>query len=286
VLAIREQVLGPEHPDTAISLNGLAALLDDMGGYGAARPLYERALAIYEQALGPEHPNTAASLNGLAALLHLQGEYGAARPLFERALAIYEQALGPEHPDLASSCNYLAVLLLETGEIHLAQPYIQRACAIRPQHNLDWYWQALILLANYNTHAASTALERSYHLADQDDLVNCITHFWRGVIADLDNDPHQTQTAFAQAEQVLASLSGHELHKLRGLIAAQSQDIAAAQGHYQVVLADQQQLGKLTSHRIYLGLLARLFPDRAAFHDTHTWLATELRQRMVQSADG
>ncbi|NJP06849.1 MAG: tetratricopeptide repeat protein [Chloroflexaceae bacterium] len=45
-LAISEQALGPNHPDTASALNNLALLLVDQGDYAAARPLYERALAI------------------------------------------------------------------------------------------------------------------------------------------------------------------------------------------------------------------------------------------------
>jgi len=57
-LTIREEVLGPEHPDTAQSLDNLAVLLDAQGDYAQAKPLYERALAIYEEVLGPEHPNT------------------------------------------------------------------------------------------------------------------------------------------------------------------------------------------------------------------------------------
>ncbi|MBP1468758.1 tetratricopeptide repeat protein, partial [Candidatus Chloroploca sp. M-50] len=87
-LAIRERVLGPEHPDTALSLNNLASLHQTQGNYDAARPLYERALAISERVLGPEHPNTATSLNNLAELLRAQGNYDAARPLYARALAI------------------------------------------------------------------------------------------------------------------------------------------------------------------------------------------------------
>ena len=57
-LAIREQALGPAHPDTATSLNNLAYLLWAQGDYAAARPLYERALQIVEQVLGVSHPTT------------------------------------------------------------------------------------------------------------------------------------------------------------------------------------------------------------------------------------
>ena len=54
-LAICEKALGPEHPDTAASLNNLADLLRAQGDLAGARPLFERALAIIEKALGPEH---------------------------------------------------------------------------------------------------------------------------------------------------------------------------------------------------------------------------------------
>jgi tetratricopeptide (TPR) repeat protein len=57
-LAIYEKSLGPEHPDTANSLNNLAALYYKQGKLGEAMPLYQRALAIYEKSLGPEHPST------------------------------------------------------------------------------------------------------------------------------------------------------------------------------------------------------------------------------------
>jgi tetratricopeptide (TPR) repeat protein len=68
VVALREKALGPEHPDTALSLNNLAELYEATGAYAKAEPLYRRALAIREKTFGPEHPDTATSLNNLALL--------------------------------------------------------------------------------------------------------------------------------------------------------------------------------------------------------------------------
>jgi tetratricopeptide (TPR) repeat protein len=110
VLAINETNLGPEHPDTATSLNNLAMLYRSLGRYGEAELLLRRSLAIREKALGPEHPDTATSLNNLASLHRSQGRYGEAEPLYKRSLAIREKALGPEHTDTATSLNNLAVL--------------------------------------------------------------------------------------------------------------------------------------------------------------------------------
>jgi tetratricopeptide (TPR) repeat protein len=64
-LAIREKVLGPEHPDTAASLNNLTWLYQCQGKYEQAEPLMQRALTIWEKALGPENVNTAISINDL-----------------------------------------------------------------------------------------------------------------------------------------------------------------------------------------------------------------------------
>jgi tetratricopeptide (TPR) repeat protein len=67
-LAIRDKALGPEHSDTATSLNNLAGLYRLTGDYAKAEPLLRRALAICEKTLGPEHPLTAGSVSNLAIL--------------------------------------------------------------------------------------------------------------------------------------------------------------------------------------------------------------------------
>jgi tetratricopeptide (TPR) repeat protein len=110
-LALREQELGPDHPDTATSLNNLAELYRAQGRYGEAEPLYQRALALCERVLGADHPDTAMSLNNLAALYDAQGRYGEAEPLYQRALVIYERVLGADHPDTATVRENYTILL-------------------------------------------------------------------------------------------------------------------------------------------------------------------------------
>ena len=68
-LAIREKVLGSDHPDTATTLHNLAYLYQDQGKYEQAEALYQRALAIYEQAFDPDHPYIANTLENYACLL-------------------------------------------------------------------------------------------------------------------------------------------------------------------------------------------------------------------------
>ncbi len=130
-LAIREEALGPEHPDTATSLNHLAILLQDQGDLAAARPLFERALAICEKALGSEHPRTATSLNNLGFLLRMQGDLVAARALLERALTIDENVYGREHPEVATDLNNLGMVLHSQMDLAAARPLYERGLSIR-----------------------------------------------------------------------------------------------------------------------------------------------------------
>jgi tetratricopeptide (TPR) repeat protein/transcriptional regulator with XRE-family HTH domain len=132
-LAIYERELGANHPDTARSLNNLAALYYAQGKYTEAEPLYQRALAIREQELGANHPATATSLNNLGKLYHTQGKYTEAEPLYQRALVILERELGANHPDTALSLNNLGELYQAQGKYAEAEPLYQRALAIREQ---------------------------------------------------------------------------------------------------------------------------------------------------------
>ena len=129
-LAIDQKAQGPDHADTATSLNNLAAIYDGQGRYGEAEPLYRRALAIREKVLGPDHPDTAQSLNNLAGIYRQQGRYREGEPLLQRALAIREKAQGPDHADTATSLNNLAAIYDDQGRYTEAEPLHQRALAI------------------------------------------------------------------------------------------------------------------------------------------------------------
>ena len=59
-------MLGPEHPDTLASRNGLAAAWQEVGWAAEAIALFEQTLAGRVRALGPGHPTTASSRVNLA----------------------------------------------------------------------------------------------------------------------------------------------------------------------------------------------------------------------------
>lgn len=130
-LAIREKVLGEEHPDTALSLNNLGHLLHLLGELTGAGSYLEQALAISEKTVGEEHDLTALCLNNLGYLLQMQGDLAGARPCHERALAIRKKVLGEEHPETALSLSNLGYIHYIQGDLDGTRPYLERALAIR-----------------------------------------------------------------------------------------------------------------------------------------------------------
>jgi tetratricopeptide (TPR) repeat protein len=130
-LAIRQKVLGEEHPDTATSLNTLGFLLESLEERTAARPYYERALAIRQKLFGEDHLDTAESLNNVGYSRQVQGDLVGARPYHERALAVRQKLLGEEHPLIAISLSNLAYLHYAQGDLNQARSHLDRALAMQ-----------------------------------------------------------------------------------------------------------------------------------------------------------
>jgi tetratricopeptide (TPR) repeat protein len=80
--------LGPDHPNTAISLINLAALYFNQGKYEEAEPLYQRSLAILEKTLPPDHPTIALAMENYSRLIKKMNRNEEAATLEERARAI------------------------------------------------------------------------------------------------------------------------------------------------------------------------------------------------------
>ncbi|WP_293256724.1 serine/threonine-protein kinase [Nannocystis sp.] len=130
-LAIREELLGRDHPEVATSLSHVANIQRDRGELAAALVALERALTIREQAFGPDHPTVAAALNDLALLQQVRGKYPEAQALLERALVIAEAAWGAEGLDAATILNNLGRVRHMRGDYGEAQLLLERALAIR-----------------------------------------------------------------------------------------------------------------------------------------------------------
>ncbi len=130
-LHIREQVLGPEHPDVATLLNYLAAIYYEQSKYPEAERLLQRVLRIREQALGAEHPDVARTLNNLGELYRMQSKYPEAERLLQHAWQILEQTLSPDHPSVANTLNTLGIIYTIQTRYGEAERLLQRGLRIR-----------------------------------------------------------------------------------------------------------------------------------------------------------
>ena len=114
-VAVVEDVLGPDHPDTLAVRNNLAGAYDSVGRFGEAIELFEQVLAERERVLGADHPDTLNTRNNLAAAYYSVGRFGEAIELFEQVLAEHERVLGSDHPNTLKTRNNLAVAYYSVG---------------------------------------------------------------------------------------------------------------------------------------------------------------------------
>ncbi len=130
-LAIRENLLGADHPFVADVLAGISGVYDASGDYDRALEADKRVLAIREQVLGRDHPEYAYGLTNLGNIYYSMGDYREARTLHERALLLATRALGPEHPELAQIINNLAIACDVTGDLAEAHRLHEEAIRIK-----------------------------------------------------------------------------------------------------------------------------------------------------------
>ncbi len=178
-LAIREDELGADHPEVAISLTNIANAFTASGRHDKAEQMARRALAIFEAKLGADHPHTAASHNNLGNSLIEQGRHigwddpAAAKPYFaeaeqhyRKAVEIREANLGAEHPSVALNLHNLGEVQRLQGAYQGAKATFERSLEIKLEHMSDHPSVALtqtglgrVLLALGESQAALELLE-------------------------------------------------------------------------------------------------------------------------------
>ncbi|MDB5350305.1 MAG: pkn [Planctomycetota bacterium] len=157
--------LGPEHPDTLISMNNLA------DGYLIARkldralPLYQETLNLRTAKLGPNHSETLVTMAGLADAYRVAGKLDLAVPLLEKSMVLTRATFGPDHQNTLTSMINLANGYQDAGKLDLALPLNLETLALRtakfgPDH-LD-------------TFVSMNDLARSYLAAGQADRARAL----------------------------------------------------------------------------------------------------------------
>jgi tetratricopeptide (TPR) repeat protein/tRNA A-37 threonylcarbamoyl transferase component Bud32 len=129
-IALREEILGSDHPDLLSARLNLANIFDAQGRLDEAEREHRRALATLIDTLGADHPRTAQAHHNLAITLNGQKRYAEAEAQARRALAIKEAALPPDHPELGISIDTLATTLYPQEELAEAEALHRRALEI------------------------------------------------------------------------------------------------------------------------------------------------------------
>jgi tetratricopeptide (TPR) repeat protein len=132
-LALREKLLGKQHPETAESVDMLALLGKaherierDNALIYEAFSLTERSLAVREKALGKDHPDLVASLLALTA----RGESDEAVKHLQRGIGLVKKSYGDKHPDLAEGLTALAGVYSRQEKLAEAEQAQEQALAI------------------------------------------------------------------------------------------------------------------------------------------------------------
>lgn len=174
-LAVDEQALGDDHPQTAFAELRLGALYDAIGEYTKAEALFEKAMATNERILGSNHPILVVCLMNLALVHENRQDYGKALPELQRALAIAEQQLDSDDFLQAAVVNNLGDLYRSSRQYEQAEPLVERTIQmleklkgpnssrlIEPLENLS-----VILREKKDYAGALQALARAQTLADK-----------------------------------------------------------------------------------------------------------------------
>jgi len=127
---ILEEQLGTDHPDLAVTLEGLGQLAISRADYEEAESLFLRALEIRRRTLGESHPEVAVPMKGLGKARFRQGRYDEARAAYDEALALLREGLGPDHPDVGAALGRLGPIQRSLGEYEAAEATYLEALAI------------------------------------------------------------------------------------------------------------------------------------------------------------
>ena len=137
VIAIRERVLGPDHPDTLKSMSFLAEVLFREGKYARADSILRRVIDGSEKLFGAQSDETLFNIGLLAEVVQGEGKLAEAEELFRMALVGEGETLKDVHA-LRIADNLGAVLRdeekFEESEMWIRKALVGRENLLSPTH--------------------------------------------------------------------------------------------------------------------------------------------------------
>jgi tetratricopeptide (TPR) repeat protein len=138
-LALDERVLGPNHPDLALTLNNLARVMIEQRKFREAIPLLARSEKIFLAQRGDTHDDFAFIFSNLALARRGVDDDAAAETLFRRALVA---AQVHDHRLIAPIETDLADLLCSTGRFGEAMALLDQAAPLMRKRYPDQAWRS------------------------------------------------------------------------------------------------------------------------------------------------
>ena len=126
---LRTRIFGPEHPLVTQGQVTEANLLIEIGDFGNASALLERAVSSYRHAGAGGELRLANALRSLGSARYRAGDLGAAQKSDEEALAILLRLKGPRQPDRLAILSNLSVILYDMGRFEAARDTLRTALA-------------------------------------------------------------------------------------------------------------------------------------------------------------
>ncbi|MEU0371300.1 serine/threonine-protein kinase [Streptomyces sp. NPDC006283] len=131
VAAEREQLLGPDHPDTLSSRYEVGFSLSRTGRAAEALEEFGRVAEGRERALGADHPDTLAARQETAYVLGGLGRHTEADRVYAAVLETRERTMGADHPDTLRCRHNLAFNLSRMGRIEESYRMAEGVAAAR-----------------------------------------------------------------------------------------------------------------------------------------------------------
>lgn len=130
VIALREAVLGADHPLVLNGMNNLAAVYVSRDALDEAEPLLQQTVTATRKRLETAQFDLSVNLNNLVRLYVKRGDYARAEPVVLQLL-LMKRPHGPEHPDVAAILVSLARIRDAMGHAADAVRILRRVLAAR-----------------------------------------------------------------------------------------------------------------------------------------------------------
>ena len=130
-IVVKEEALGKDHPDVALSLHNLAIILGELGRYPEALIAASRSIDILTKYGDPDTFELATSYQGEGAALFALRRYREAEVAFVEALRIFRRNPGWASTDLADTLQGLGEVKIVQGRPAEAVPLLRETLTIR-----------------------------------------------------------------------------------------------------------------------------------------------------------